>query len=138
MQKETEISSSVEYLHKRSNNSLVNQMNLTLNIQVAREWRTHTRRRMIWKKKGRRVTKSQSPPLYSLDQGAASMRAKRTGNFIVSVWKLFYRRDLETIPLKWPSHKVTMVNSSNNLLKKLKPFFIWCLKRWKIFHTINE
>ena len=49
--KEAEIASSAEYLWKDSGFSLVNQTNLTVRVQVFRERRTHTRRKIVWKKK---------------------------------------------------------------------------------------
>ena len=49
--KEAEIASSAEYLCKESVNSLINQTNLTVRVQVFRERRTHTLRKIVWKKK---------------------------------------------------------------------------------------
>ena len=59
-QKEAEIVSSVEYLLKEIFNSLVNQTKVTVCVQVARERRTHTRRRMIYKRELGEVTQSQA------------------------------------------------------------------------------
>ena len=47
MQKEAEIAFSVEYLYKKSVNSLVTKIKYTLSSQVVRERRTNLRRRMI-------------------------------------------------------------------------------------------
>ena len=58
--KEAEISSLAEHLFKKSVNSIVNNMNLTVRVQVFRERKTNPRRRMILKKKVGRVTKSQA------------------------------------------------------------------------------
>ena len=58
--KEAEIASLADYLCNESVISLVNQMNLTLHVQVFRERRTNPSRRMIWKKKVGRVTQSQA------------------------------------------------------------------------------
>jgi len=44
---EAEISSSAEHFHIETINFLVNQMNLNMIVQVVRERRTQTRRRMI-------------------------------------------------------------------------------------------
>jgi len=41
-------------------------MNLTMIVQVLRERRTQTRRRMIWKKRDGQVTKSHCPSLFIL------------------------------------------------------------------------
>ena len=49
--KEAEIASSAEYLWKDSGFSIVNQTNLTVRLQVFRERRTHTLRKIVWKKK---------------------------------------------------------------------------------------
>ena len=70
-QKEAEIASSAEHLLKETFYSVVNQTKITVCFQVARERRMHTRRRIIYKKRGGRVTQSQAHPLYSLDYCAA-------------------------------------------------------------------
>jgi len=61
MKEEAEIASSAEYINEESVNSLINQTNLTMRVQIFRERRTNPRRRMILKNRVGRVTKSQAP-----------------------------------------------------------------------------
>lgn len=70
-QKEAEITSLAEYLHKETLDSLVNQTPLTMSVQVARERRTRTRLKMIYKNKAGGSDAVTSPTLYYLDHDAA-------------------------------------------------------------------
>jgi len=73
-----EIGSSTDYLCINRIYSLVNQMILTVRVQVFRERRANPRRRMIWKKRALASDEVTSPSSEIIVQ--QTVRPKRTAN----------------------------------------------------------